>query len=193
MGSLDKQRRARHASRMGTTWASVVIALGAAAIAALAGGFGSYLGFRSARLSVRDQARDAWRSKMREAAEDFCVVSNSVGWTARVALSADPETRKVDRDGLDAQWKELRRAQIRVDLTFGVVSRSSDAAAELVEMLTFGFAALTAWDEAIHRLGGHEDPEAWIKDAVDRFEEEVPKYDAFLQAAHAAIAPDEAE
>jgi hypothetical protein len=169
----------------------VVITLGAAAIAAAAGAYGSYLAFRGARLTAREQAREAWRSRMREAAEDFCVVSNSIGWATRTALFDDPEDRRVDRENLDAQWKELRRAQIRVDLAFGVTSPSSDTAAELVSLLQAGVVALSAWSLArVKSVGEDEDPEKWVQEAQVQFMKEEATYDAFLQAAHDAISPE---
>jgi hypothetical protein len=48
-------------------WATVVIALGGAAMGALAGVIGSYFVLRSATLNLAQQEREAWRTRLIEA------------------------------------------------------------------------------------------------------------------------------
>ena len=57
--------------RMLPAWATVVIALGGAAIGAAAGVIGSYFTLRGARLQIEHEEREAWRSRLVAAAERF--------------------------------------------------------------------------------------------------------------------------
>ena|SRR6266446_733405 len=169
-------------------WAAVAIALGGTAIGAAGAVIGSYLALRSVRLTHRHEVRQAWRTKMMEAAEDFVVASNALAWSVRPHLLDAADGRAVvDEQKLDEKWGELRRAGIRVCLVFGVDSRTCETAYALVELLREGIAAVTAGEPDY----SYDDPRFG---AIFRFlEEEDTRYDSFLDAAHVALAPSDSD
>src|SRR5215207_9988412 len=110
-------------------WATVVIALGASAIGALAGIFGAYISLRIARLSLDHQASEAWRTRRLEAAEDF-----SASWTAEIsgvgmargAISGRDDPKKA-LDALVEKHADGGAKLMRVGLLFGADSPARQA------------------------------------------------------------------
>ena len=52
-------------------WATAVAAIGGALIGAAAGLVAGYLTFKGAKMGIRSQEREAWRSRQIEAAQTF--------------------------------------------------------------------------------------------------------------------------
>jgi hypothetical protein len=67
-------------------WATVAITLGGAALGALAGTVGAYLSFRGGQLNNQHAEREAWRTRLVEAADAFSQSSTTVVSTVNLVV-----------------------------------------------------------------------------------------------------------
>jgi hypothetical protein len=160
-------------------WATVVIALGASAIGALAGIFGAYISLRIARLSLDHQASEAWRTRRLEAAEDF-----SASWTveisgvglARGAISGREDPARAF-EALVEKHADGGAKLMRVGLLFGAESPAREAGREALSQLNQATAVLEDFSRA---FAAADEAAAERKEAIRKCNEHM----ALSQAAH---------
>jgi hypothetical protein len=162
-------------------WATVAVVLGGSALGALAGVVGSYFGLRGARLNIKHEEQQAWKSRLIEAAEQFLAARDNAtkkiteAWR-EIAQATDEGSSGIDlqmlRKPADDAVLALVPTVIRVRLLFGV---DSDAARMADEIYTY-MVSLTWFDSP--------DP-----DGVANMHRAVEVGHNFLRAVHAAVAP----
>jgi hypothetical protein len=130
-------------------WATVVLALGGAAIGALAGITASVFGYRGTELNVVHQESEAWRKVLIEACQALSDAWLELRWLlyppSRGASAFDPEARA----RLDPLGTRCAQTVARVILLFGRESTAGKAANEVdLKVAELKDAALHApWDE----------------------------------------------
>jgi hypothetical protein len=133
-------------------WATVVLAIGGALIGAVAGVTGSYFGYRSAKLNLAHQEREAWRAALIEA-----VQNNSDAWSTYgfYVLQVSIGSRVFDQTArLEAEALVLPLGQsvTRLKLLFGSDSRAGEAAGDFDKKFSTLAAAVSGakmpWDYA---------------------------------------------
>lgn len=126
--------------RMLPAWATVLIALGGAAIGAAAGVIGSYFTLRGARLQIEHEEREAWRSRLVAAAERFLEsyerASHVYGELSMEVVDAHEKGRSLgDEAASIAQTERLTRdllsALTELTLVFGPDSDAYQAGSKL--------------------------------------------------------------
>lgn len=160
-------------------WATVVIALGASAIGALAGIFGAYISLRIARLSLDHQASEAWRTRRLEAAEDF-----SASWTAEIsgvgmargAISGRDDPTKT-LEALVEKHADGGAKLMRVGLLFGADSPAREAGRVALSQLNQATAPLEDFSRS---FSAADEAAAERKEAIRKCNEHM----ALSQAAH---------
>ena len=176
-------------SRIVPAWATVVIALGASAIGALAGIFGAYISLRIARLSLDHQASEAWRTRRLEAAEDF-----SASWTADKWCRPDPWAdrcaRRPGKRGRDGE-REARRGGaklMRVGLLFGADSPAREAGRQALSQLNQATGVLETFIRSAHAA---DEADAERKAAIRKCNEHMSRSQAahkeFIGVAHTEL------
>ena len=172
-------------------WATAVAAIGGALIGAAAGLVAGYLTFKGAKMGIRSQEREAWRSRQIEAAQTFLDKYTAfLGKIAEVfAGGGDPGLRQLRV--MVAANEDAVRAGTLVTLLFGQdseVHESADAVtrstSEAVKTVRYFVDAKDATTRALLKLGLNDA----LNDALR------PGNDAsasFLRLVHAAIRPEE--
>ena len=100
-------------------WATVAIALGGSLIGALADVLGGYFTLRATGKTIYHEEREARRSRLIDAAQDF-----SVAWTGLFQDLADPLRNGAPLDEelwkrIDEETLDVARRFVRVSLLFG--------------------------------------------------------------------------
>ena len=164
-------------------WATVLIALGGAAIGAIAGITGSYFTLRGAQLNIEHSEREAWRTRLIEAAQD-CSQNSMTAMIdiLRIADTDDPYTEAATAsEQLEAGGDTLARSTIQVDLLFGQQSPVSKAGRDLAGSLEVARSLLLTPLEG--ELSGLR---KLIEESTDEAE---AAYIEFLRTAYEAIHP----
>lgn len=122
-------------------WATVVVALGASLIGALAGTVGAWFTFRSAQLNVAHQEREAWRVRLIDAADAFGVAVRTID-DVLYRLERTPSD-----DLLQGKYEDvdttLLEAATRVALIFGPNSNTYTSANEAALLARSAFIEIT--------------------------------------------------
>ncbi len=132
-------------------WATVVLALGGAAIGALAGITASVVGYRGTELNVVHQESEAWRKVLIEACQALSDAWLELRWllyppsTGAGAFDAEARAR------LDPLGTRCAQTVARVLLVFGRESTAGKAASEVdlkvAELKDAAILAPVPWDE----------------------------------------------
>jgi hypothetical protein len=158
-------------------WATVVVALGGAAIGAIAGVTGSYFTLRGARINIEHSEREAWRTRLIQASEEFSQAAAEANTRLGHVLNhpGDPLDEAAQRgDEFQEDRQALVHTWIRVALLFGNDSPADSAA----RLTTFSYMrAYAALDEQSMDLAGRQ------------FSEAGTAAREFLSAANEAILP----
>jgi hypothetical protein len=136
-------------------WATVVLALGGAAIGALAALTASYLGYRSATLNLIHQEREAWTKALMEATGAFIDAWHELRWFLRARSVGAPQARVFDaeaRERLDPLGTRCAQTVGMVIVLFGSDSEAGKAANEadskIAELKEVVNRASIPWTEA---------------------------------------------
>ena len=171
-------------------WATVVIALGASAIGALAGIFGAYISLRIARLSLDHQASEAWRTRRLEAAEDF-----SASWTAEISgvglirgLIAAHDDPANAVETVREKHAEGGAKLMRVGLLFGADSPAREAGRQALSQLNQATGVLETFIRSAHAA---DEANAERKAAIRKCNEHMSRSQAahkeFIGVAHTEL------
>ena len=165
-------------------WATVLIALGASAIGALAGVTGSYFTLRGARLSIEHSERQAWGTRLVDAAQEFShAVVTAVTRQLLATPAADPYlVPAAVVETIEANLIDVINKAIRVGLLFGDESPAGQAANETKDEMGEAYQGL--------RDLGDVEPDKRAAEVM-RIEEILEAADEahhrFMLAAHDAI------
>ena len=162
-------------------WATVVLALGGAAIGALAGIAGSVITYRGTKVGLAHQESEAWRKLLIEACQDLSDAWLELRWLvyapAKGASAFDSEAR----ERINALSTRCAQKVARVLLVFGRETTAGRAANEVdVKVAELKDATLFApmpWDE---------EAAATIRSAIRAAEQ---AHEGFLASANVAIRP----
>jgi hypothetical protein len=163
-----------HHSVVLPAWATVVIALGASLIGALAGVMGAFLVYRAAKLNIAAEDAKAWSDHRLKAALGFLEA-----WSKALEVLPDEQTNKADlADWVDNERLTLLRRMDAVSLLFGADSPADKASIEAVRCVD-GVYAATVGDVP------YEELEAWSSGSSDARSD-------FVRFVFVALRPEEA-
>jgi hypothetical protein len=168
-------------------WATVAITLGGAALVALAGIVGAYLAFRGSQLSLRHAEREAWRTRLIEAADALSQSGTAMVTHVNLALRDAHQSGRVDSlvlDELRAGIADAIQKRMHLELLFGE-GEANTAASAMNKKIVDAFEVLT------NASPGDELPAALV--AASRCINAADEaHDKFLHAAHLAVEPKQA-
>jgi hypothetical protein len=167
-------------------WATVAITLGGAALGALAGSVGAYFAFHGSQLNIQHVEREAWRTRLIDAAAGFeQAVSATITTLYIVIRDAKSGTLPTDATFEEIQNSLTKSAQTQSH--FHLLFGDSEASTRALEM---GSHIGNAWAEL---LSSRDLPDEARMDALDRASDLIAKaddtHDGFLQTAHVVVRP----
>lgn len=173
-------------------WATVAIALGGAAIGALAGVLGSWFALRATRLDIRQRTTEAWRSRLIEAAEHFLAANTVLFQKLDLAIRAlrrnEPEAPARVDEALGA-FTECTPKALRVGLLFDPGSPSACAVQETLDHLGQCLKRLTGPLAPDEFAPGESENDARIRQANECLRKANQSQQEFQEAANAEIRP----
>lgn len=123
------------------TWAAVVIALGGAALGAFSGGLAAYLALKSTEFSLIHQEREAWRTRLINASNEFIAIYMSAFTSLDSVLAGTAVNREQALRETQTHRDEAQKLGIRVSLLFGQETPADKAMESLIVHLTKGLRA----------------------------------------------------
>jgi hypothetical protein len=162
-------------------WATIVLALGGAAIGAIAGIAASVIGLRGTKLNLAHQASEAWRTRLVEACQGLSDAWLELRWLLYAPSKGASAFDADARERMNTLGTNCAQTVARVILLFGRETASGKAASEVdvkvAQLKDVAIQAAIPWNaEAAARI------EAAIHEAEQAHE-------AFLARAYVALRP----
>jgi hypothetical protein len=133
-------------------WATVLIAIGGSLIGAAAGVVGAYFTLRGASLTIRHQEREAWRTRLIDAAQEFAKAYAAFA-VLLFPATATPDASFEAPDDIFTLLQRLEEASTGVALVFGPDSEAYKHLMEMEEQTSIVMMGLVYPDIAQVQLG----------------------------------------